>query len=84
MARTKVEVNKSELQAQINTAEANGALAGLSELFDKIAATEWATSKNYTASILRARTVEFNIPTKTLKGKPGRKASTAPAQAPTT
>lgn len=74
MARTKVNVDLVQLATQINALEAKQKFNGFSELFAALAETEWAKQNNYSAPILRARTIEANLEIVTTKGKPGRKA----------
>lgn len=77
MSRKKVEVNKQELQAQIDALEASQTFSGYSTLFKALAATEWAVKNKYGVSVLSSRTQELGIVCKTPKGKPGRKAATS-------
>ncbi len=65
MARKKVDVDRKALQDMIDYVEANRTFTSRSELFQTVAATEWAKAKHITAPVITLRFVEFNLTCKT-------------------
>lgn len=76
MARIKVEISKSELEAIIHDLETNnGAYKNRSALHEAVANTDWAKNfqpKPITPSVVALRIEEFGIEPLTPKGKRGR------------
>jgi hypothetical protein len=80
MARAKVQVSATELQAEIDLAEKKnkGAYKNLSKLFDAVASNKWAKSNGITAAVIALRYKEFSLTSKTVPGKRGRPPGVKP------
>lgn len=80
MGRSKLVVDKNELEAVINKLESENTFTNPSELYIKVSETDWAkcvvnslgVKKGFNPSSVYQRVKELGIQIKTLKGKRGR------------
>ncbi len=72
MARTKITVDRNELEEQIRLAESSQVFSSHFALYNYIANTDWARNhiKPLTPSVIMLRIKEFNIAINTQKGVP--------------
>lgn len=60
-----IAVNKTELEREIQVLESTQVFARQGDLWDALAATQWAISNKYSRSLVMGRAIKFGIPIKT-------------------